>query len=368
MYQSERTPPTCSPAPVSGGPPVCRPDPYSGQRWTFGFPGGLVAEVHTRGARLHSLWAPDRHGAPADVVLSPADLAETATTARYFGATIGRYANRIAHGRFTLDGTSHRLTTQDNGHCLHGGTDGFDNRLWEAESVHTPERTGVLLHLRSPDGDQGFPGNLDVTVGMLIGRDGDLTFSYAAVTDAATPVSLTNHAYFNLEGEGAGDILGHELSVEATHFTPVGQDLIPRGGHLPVSGTPFDLRRPRGIGEALAYPSPELGSTDGGFDHNFVLKARRDEAPRTAAVLHAPATGRFLEVLTTEPGLQVYTGGQLDGAVVGKSGTRYRAGAGIALETQHFPDSPNRRGDPSTVLRPGEEYRSRTVLRFGTRD
>ncbi|WP_256332886.1 aldose epimerase family protein [Streptomyces sp. 2131.1] len=368
MYQSERTPPTSSTALFAGGPPVCRPDAYSGQRWTFGFPGGLVAEVHTRGARLHGLWVPDRNGDMADVVLAPADPAQTATAARYFGATVGRYANRIARGRFTLDGTPHRLTTQENGHCLHGGTDGFDNRVWEAESVHTPDRTGVLLHLRSPDGDQGFPGNLDVTVGMLIGRGGDLTFSYAAFTDAATPVSLTNHAYFNLDGEGVGDILGHELAVEATHFTPVGPDLIPRGDHLPVTGTPFDLRRPRVIGEALTRPAEQLDVTGNGFDHNFVLKARRDDEPRTAAVLYAPATGRSLEVLTTEPGLQVYTGGQLDGAVVGKGGTRYRAGAGIALETQHFPDSPNRPGDPSTVLRPGDEYRSRTVLRFGTRD
>ncbi|NEC67111.1 aldose epimerase family protein [Streptomyces sp. SID9727] len=367
MYQSERTPPTSSAALFAGGPPVCRPDAYSGQRWTFGFPGRLVAEVHTRGARLHGLWVPDRNGDMADVVLAPADPALTATAARYFGATVGRYANRIAHGRFTLDGTPHRLTTQENGHCLHGGTDGFDHRVWEAESVHTPERTGVLLRLRSPDGDQGFPGNLDVTVSMLIDRDGDLTFSYAAATDAATPVNLTNHAYFNLGGEGAGDILGHELTVEAAHFTPVGPDLIPRGDHLPVTGTPFDLRRPRVIGEALASPAGQLAETGGGFDHNFVLEALRDDAPRTAAVLYAPATGRSLEVLTTEPGLQVYTGGQLDGSVVGKGGARYRAGAGIALETQHFPDSPNRPGDPSTVLRPGDAYRSRTVLRFGTR-
>ncbi|MFF2567095.1 aldose epimerase family protein [Streptomyces sp. NPDC058084] len=350
-----------SPSPFAGVPPVCHLDPYAGQRWTFGFPGGLTAEVHTRGARLHGLWAPDRSGTLADIVLAPRDPARTATTARYFGATVGRYANRIAHGRFFLDAKPYQLTTQEDGHCLHGGTDGFDTRLWEAESVHTPECTGVLLRLRSPDGDQGFPGNLDVTVSCLIGRDGELTFTYRAVTDAATLVNLTNHAYFNLEGESSGDILGHELAVHASHYTPVDDDLIPQGDHHPVSGTAFDLRRPLRISDALARPGAASG-----YDHNFVLGPPDDEALRPAAVLYAPATGRRMEVLTTEPGLQVYTAGQFDGTVLGKSGTAYGAGAGIALETQHFPDSPNRPGDPSPVLRPGEEYRSRTVLRFGT--
>ncbi|WP_318211700.1 MULTISPECIES: aldose epimerase family protein [unclassified Streptomyces] len=347
--------------PFSGGPPVCVPGADSGQRWIFGFPGGLTAEVHTRGARLHGLWVPDRHGTPADVVLAPRDPARTADTARYFGSTVGRYANRIAHGRFSLEGAPYQLTTQENGHCLHGGADGFDTRLWEAERVHTPERTGVLLHLHSPDGDQGFPGNLDVTVSFLIGRDGELSFSYAAVTDAATPVNLTNHAYFNLEGEGAGDILDHELTVDADHYTPVDEELIPSGDHRPVHGTAFDLRRPLRLAEAQA----RLGA-GGGYDHNFVLSPHDGGTLRRAAVLHAPATGRRMEVLTTEPGLQVYTAGQFDGSVLGKSGTPYRSGAGVALETQHFPDSPNRPGDPSTVLRPGGEYRSRTVLRFGT--
>ncbi|MFC9388917.1 aldose epimerase family protein [Streptomyces venezuelae] len=350
-----------APSTFTGVPPVCRPDPHAGQRWTFGFPGGLTAEVHTRGARLHGLWVPDRNGTPADVVLAPHDPARAADTARYFGSTVGRYANRIARGRFSLDGKPYQLTTQENGHCLHGGTDGFDTRLWGAESVHTPEWTGVLLRLRSPDGDQGFPGNLDVTVSVLIGRDDELAFTYRAVTDAATPVNLTNHAYFNLDGEGAGDILGHELAVHASHYTPVDDDLLPHGDHRPVAGTAFDLRRPLRIADALARPG-----ADGGYDHNFVLSPQGDDTLRRAAVLHSPSTGRRMEVLTTEPGLQVYTAGQFDGTVLGKSGTPYGAGAGIALETQHFPDSPNRPGDPSTVLRPGEEYRSRTVLRFGT--
>ncbi|GGW07377.1 aldose 1-epimerase [Streptomyces narbonensis] len=351
------------PSPFAGVPPVCRPDPYAGQRWTFGFPGGLTAEVHTRGARLHGLWTPDRGGTSADIVLAPRDPARTATTARYFGATVGRYANRIARGRFSLDGKPYQLTTQEeDGHSLHGGTDGFDTRLWEAESVHTPDWTGVLLRLRSPDGDQGFPGNLDVTVTMLIGRDDELAFSYTAVTDEVTLVNLTNHAYFNLDGEGAGDILDHELTVDASHYTPVGADLIPSGAHRPVPGTAFDLRRPLRIAGALARPG-----ADGGYDHNFVLSPHDNETLRRAAVLYAPATGRRMEVLTTEPGLQVYTAGQFDGTVLGKSGTHYGAGAGIALETQHFPDSPNRPGDPSAVLRPGDEYRSRTVLRFSTR-
>ncbi|MBT2376914.1 galactose mutarotase [Streptomyces sp. ISL-111] len=353
--------------PFAGGPPVCRPDPAAGQRWTFGFAGGLTAEVHTHGARIHGLWVPDRHGRPADVVLAPREPGESTAAARYFGATVGRYANRIAHGRFTLDGTPYQLTTQENGHSLHGGTDGFDTRIWEAESVHTPERTGVILHLRSPDGDQGFPGNLDVTVSYLIGRNDELTLTYAAVTDAATPVNLTNHAYFNLEGEGAGDILDHELAVDASHYTPVDGDLLPHGEHLPVSGTAFDLRSPLKLSEALAGSEHRPTPAGGGYDHNFVLTPDGDGTLRRAAVLRAPATGRCMEVFTTEPGLQVYTAGQFDGTVVGKSGTPYRAGAGIALETQHFPDSPNRPGDPSTVLRTGDEYRSTTVLRFGVR-
>ncbi|MEU2508476.1 aldose epimerase family protein [Streptomyces sp. NPDC007863] len=352
-----------APSALTGVPPVRHDDPHAGERWTFGFPGGLTAEVHTLGARLHGLWAPDRNGTPGDVVLAPRDPRHTATTARYFGATVGRYANRVAHGRFSLDGTPYRLTTQENGHCLYGGTDGFDTRLWEAESVHTPEWTGVLLRLRSPDGDQGFPGNLDVTVACLVGRDDELAFSYTAVTDAPTLVNLTNHAYFNLDGEGAGDVLGHELAVHASHYTPVDGDLIPRGDHLPVSGTPFDLRRPLRLADALARPG-----APGGYDHNFVLDPYGAGTLRRAAVLYAPATGRRMEVLTTEPGIQVYTAGQFDGTVLGKGGTPYRAGAGIALETQHFPDAPNRPGDPSPVLRPGEEYTSRTVLRFGTRD
>ncbi|MCY0925330.1 galactose mutarotase [Streptomyces sp. H27-H1] len=353
-----------SPPHFTGGPPVCRPATDSGRRWTFGFPGGLLAEVHTRGARLHELWAPDRYGNMADVVLAPRDPVQSMTAARYFGATVGRYANRIANGRFTLDGKLHQLTTQDGGHCLHGGAEGFDTRIWEAESVHTPERTGVLLHLRSLDGDQGFPGNLDVTVSYLIDRNNELSISYAAVTDAATVVNLTNHAYFNLEGEGAGDIFDHELAVDAAHYTPVGEDLIPIGNPRPVSGTAFDLRRPLRIAEAVARPDGRPTQALGGYDHNFVLSPHGNDVLRRAAVLHAPASGRRMEVLTTEPGLQVYTAGHFDGTVVGKGGAPYRAGAGLALETQHFPNSPNRPGDPSPVLRPDDEYRSRTVLRF----
>lgn len=223
------------------------------------------------------------------------------------------------------------------------------------------------LHLRSPDGDQGCAGNLDVTVSCLLGRNNELTLSYAAVTDAATPVNLTNHAYFNLEGESAGDTFGHELAVDASHYTPVDGDLLPDGEHLPVSGTAFDLRRPLRLSEALARAERRPMAAGGGYDHNFVLTPDGDGTLRRAAVLHAPATGRCMEVFTTEPGLQVYTAGQFDAAVVGKSGAPYRAGAGIALETQHFPDSPNRPDDPSTVLHAGAEYRSMPVLRFGVR-
>ncbi|MCB5168538.1 galactose mutarotase [Streptomyces bambusae] len=338
----------------------------TGERWRFGFPGRARAEVHTHGARLRSLVLPDRWGYNADVVLAPRDAGACEGSARYFGATAGRYANRIAGGRLVLDGVTHRLATQENGHTLHGGPDGFDQRVWRCEPFHSAHRTGVRLYLHSPDGDQGFPGALDVHVTYTLDREDNLTLSYHAAADAPTVVNLTNHAYWNLEGEGRGNVLGHHLQVEAPFYTPVDAELIPDGPHRSVSGTPFDLRRPRRLSDVLTRPDAQLALAGGGFDHNWVLGGARQDRPLKAAVLYAPASGRRMDVLTTEPGIQVYTAQGLTGDITGKGGRPYQAYAGVALETQHFPDSPNRSDHPTVVLRPGEVYRSTTIHRFTT--
>ncbi|MGW7434640.1 aldose epimerase family protein [Streptomyces sp. NPDC054849] len=348
------------------GRPLRLADEGTGERWRFGFRGRACAEVHTRGARLHSLTLPDRWGHTADVVLAGRDPAAFEGSARYFGATVGRYANRISRGRLVVDGVTHRLATQENGHTLHGGPDGFDQRVWRCEPFHTAHRTGVRLFLHSPHGDQGFPGALHVRVTYTLDRDDNLTLSYQAVTDAPTIVNLTNHTYWNLEGEGRGDVLAHHLQVEAPSYTPVDAALIPDGPHRPVSGTPFDLRRPRRLSDVLTRPDAQLGLAGGGFDHNWVLDGARRASPRKAAVLYAPASGRRMEVSTTEPGIQVYTAQGLTGDIAGKGGRPYHAYAGVALETQHFPDSPNRPDYPPVVLRPGELYRSTTIHSFTT--
>ncbi|MFF1875362.1 aldose epimerase family protein [Kitasatospora herbaricolor] len=347
------------------------PDGRTVERWTLGAGGAVTAEVLTLGARLQALHAPDRHGRRADVVLAGASTADLLGGAAYFGATVGRYANRIAHGRLPLDGVLHRLPDRSGGHgghTLHGGPDGFATRLWEAAEVHGPAGSGVRLTLRSPAGDQGFPGALTARVSYLLDAHGALTVEYTAVTDAPTVVNLTNHAYFNLAGEGEGTVLDHVLQVEADHYLPVDAGLIPLGPPASVEGTPFDLTGPRTLGRVLAGPDRQLALAGGGFDHNWVLRAPAGDALRRVATLWHPASGRRLQCLTTEPGLQVYTGNLFDGSLSGPSGRRYPAFAGVALETQHFPDSPNRPEYPGTVLRPGQEYRSSTVYRLAVGD
>ncbi|MFZ3468705.1 aldose epimerase family protein [Streptomyces sp. 4.24] len=358
------------PGPTAACPRTARPlrldDGGAGERWRFGFPGRARAEVHTRGARLRSLILPDRWGHTTDVVLAPRDPADCEGSARYFGATVGRYANRIARGGIVVDGVAHQLATQETGHTLHGGPDGFDQRLWRCEPFHSAHRTGVRLFLHSPDGDQGFPGALNVRLTYTLDRDDNLTMSYQAVADAPTIVNLTNHAYWNLEGEGRGNVLAHHLQVAAPLYTPVDAELIPDGPHRPVSDTPFDLRRHRRLSDVLTHTEAQLALAGGGFDHNWVLDGARRASPRQAAVLYAPASGRRMEVRTTEPGIQVYTAQGLTGDITGKAGKPYHAYAGVALETQHFPDSPNRADYPTVVLGPGELYRSTTIHSFTT--
>lgn len=339
--------------------------PVSG--WRFGHPGRIEVEVLDLGARVLRILVPDRTGTTANVALAPAFPADLLGPARYFGATAGRYANRIAGGELPLDGTVHRLKSGEQPHTLHGGPDGFDQRLWQAAVLRRSDSTGIAFTLHSPHGDQGFPGSLTARVTYAVRDDGSLTIDYDATTDAPTVVNLTNHTYFNLGGDTGGTVLDHELGVAAAGFTPVDADLIPLGGPpAPVDGTPFDLRRPYRIGDRLGDTHPQLALAHGGYDHNWVLGDAPASRLRPAATLRHPATGRTLECLTTEPGLQIHTGSLFDHSVMGTGGRTYPPFAGVALETQHFPDSPHRPDYPTTVLRPGERFRSTTVYRFGT--
>jgi aldose 1-epimerase len=337
------------------------------RRFTLENAAGLRAELTDYGAALVSLRSPDRHGRPGDVVLGFDSAAEYAGHPFFLGATVGRFANRIAGGRFCLDGTTHQLGLNDGppaarGH-LHGGAQGFHTRLWEAEAVEVVAGTACRFRRRSPDGEEGYPGNLEVAVTYALAADtNDLRLDYEATTDRATPINLTHHSYFNLRG--SGDVLGHRLRIQADRITPVGPALLPLGGFAAVAGTPFDFTAPRAIGERLHADDRQL-RVAGGYDHNFVLTGRC-AAPTAAAWLHDPASGRTLEVLTTEPGLQFYSGNFLDGSWPGKGGRPHGKHAGLCLEPQHFPDSPNRPDFPVTILRPGQIFRSTTIYRLRT--
>nr|WP_221375130.1 aldose epimerase family protein [Actinoplanes polyasparticus] len=321
---------------------------------------GMRVGILTYGGIVQSVEVPDRAGATANVVLGFDRLQRYVDNpGPYFGALVGRYGNRIARGRFTLDGTTYELPINNGPNSLHGGATGFDKRIWSA----TRTEDAVELRLISPDGDQGYPGALTVTVRYTLTAGNALRIDYEATTDAPTVVNLTNHSYFNLGGEGSGDIYGHRVRLHAGHFTPVDADLIPTGELRPVAGTPMDFREPVAVGERIRTGDEQL-SHAGGYDHNWVLD-RSDSALTAAAEVSDPVSGRTLTVSTTEPGLQFYSGNFLDGTMIGTSGRLYRQGDGLALETQHFPDSPNQPAFPSTVLRPGGTYRSTTVWQFG---
>jgi aldose 1-epimerase len=326
---------------------------------------GLEVRAITYGGIVLSMRVPDRAGRFDDIVLGHDDLSGYLGSSAYFGAIVGRYANRIARGRFTLDGAVHRLTVNDGPHHLHGGVRGFDKVVWQASESREGTATVTFRHA-SPRGDQGYPGALSAQVSYtLTGRD-ELVFDYAASADAATPVNLSHHCYFNLAGAAgvaSADVLDHELTLFADAFTPVDETLIPLAAAAPVDGTPFDFRRRSAIGARIDADDVQLAHGLG-YDHNFVLR-RPGPGLVHAARLFEPTSGRQLDVHTTEPGLQLYTGNRLDGTVRGKGGRTYGRHAGLCLETQHFPDSPNHPDFPSTILRPGEEYRSRTILTFG---
>ena len=316
---------------------------------------GMVVKITDFGAIITELHAPDRAGVLADVVLGFDTLAPYVAPNPYFGATIGRYGNRIADGRFELDGEIFQLDVNDGANHLHGGSRGFHTVLWQA----APDQEGLTLTYRSADGEQGYPGNLDVTLRYELTDDNALLMRCSAVTDRATPVNLTQHSYFNLAG--GGDILAHELTIHADAFTPIDAALIPTGALAPVAGTPFDFRSPRPIGERIAQPDKQL-RRGAGYDHNFVLD-KLGGRMTLAARVREPVTGRILELYTEEPGLQFYSGNFLDGSLSGKGRSiDYRSG--FCLEPQHFPDSPNQPAFPSTILRPGERYATESRFKF----
>ncbi len=330
---------------------------------------GFTAEITDLGGIIVSIRAPDRSGQTAGVILGVSSSGEFEAKAAGFNAITGRYANRIAAGRFTLDGKEYTLATNSSSGGvpvhLHGGKRGFNRALWRAETTTRDGLPALRLRHRSPAGDEGYPGNLDVEVTYSVTADNALRIDYAATTDAPTHVNLTNHAYFNLKGEGDGDILDHVLTVRAARYTPVLPSLIPTGELVPVAGTPFDFTRPRRIGEHINADHPQI-ALGRGYDHNFVLDSQNGSLALAATVLE-PASGRVLEVLTTEPGVQLFTSNHFAGKLTGKSGRAYPRFGGFCLETQHYPDSPNQPSFPSTVVRPGKPYASTTVFRFSTR-
>jgi len=327
---------------------------------------GVSARIMTLGATLQALNAPDRAGHIADVTLGYDDAASYIAHPNYWGQTIGRYANRIAGGQFTLDGKTYQLTQNDKTNSLHGGTVGFDKHVWQIVDVSDAGGIAkVALRLVSPAGDQGYPGTLTVTTTYSLDDHGSLTIDFAATTDAPTIVNLTNHALFNMAGEGSpGGALTNRLMVPAKRYTPVTEALIPTGELKAVAGTPFDLTQGRILDEVVRDGRDPQIVIGHGIDHNFVLDGGKTAEPKLAARLEDPASGRLLEVLTDQPGIQVYTGNFLDGTLYGTSNRQYRQGDGLALETQHFPDSPNHANFPSTVLRPGQTYDTTTAYQF----
>lgn len=325
--------------------------------------GGTRLKVLSYGGIVKSLEIPDRHGRYANVSLGFSTLEEYVSHSPYFGALIGRYGNRIDAGRFTLDGERHQTDVNDGGNSLHGGAQGFDRQVWDIEPFTRDSDIGLHLYYTSVDGEMGHPGTLKVKVTYTLTEHGDWRIDYEATTDKATVVNLTSHVYWNLAGEGSGTIENHELSIGASRYTPTGPGLIPTGEQAEVAGTPFDFREAKPVGRDLRVADQQVLYAKG-FDHNWVLDTGVTAEPEHAAALHDPRSGRTLKIATDQPGLQFYSGNFLDGTLVGTSGRTYRQGDGLCLETQHFPDSPNEPSWPSTVLRPGQTYRTTTIHSF----
>ncbi|MBD2724646.1 aldose epimerase family protein [Hymenobacter armeniacus] len=333
------------------------------QLFTLANASGVKATITNYGGILTSLLVPDKDGKLGDVILGFDNVSgyqspEYQKAGPYFGALIGRYGNRIKGGKFTLDGKEYTLAKNNGPNSLHGGLKGFDKVIWQAEPASSADGQSLKLSYVSKDGEEGYPGNLNVTVVYTLTNDNALRIDYTATTDKATPINLTNHAYFNLNHGAGKDILGHEVTLPADRYTVVDATLIPTGELRPVKGTPFDFTTPHAIGERIAQ-------VPGGYDHNWVLNTATGS--HAAATVYEPTTGRTLEVTTDEPGIQFYTGNFLDGTLKGKGGTVYGKHAGFCLETQHFPDSPNQPKFPNTILKPGETYHTVSTYKFGVR-
>ena len=326
---------------------------------------GMEVTITNFGGIIVALKVPDRSGNIDDVVLGYDSLDGYLTNKAFFGAIIGRYTNRIGHGRFSLDRGTYILPKNDGDNTIHGGPNGFNKRLWTAKDVSSSKGPALELTYLSADGEEGFPGNLSVKVVYTLTDQNELTIAYSATTDKDTVVNLTNHSYFNLAGQGNGDILPHQLMIRADRITAVDAALIPTGELRPVKGTPFDFTKATPIGARIDQDDPQL-KLGKGYDHNWVLSAQGEADPALVAEAYEPKSGRVLQVLTTEPGLQFYTGNFLDGTIRGK-GKVYNYRYGFCLETQHFPDSPNHPTFPSTVLKPGQKYATTTTFRFSTR-
>ncbi|HEY4734977.1 MAG TPA: aldose epimerase family protein [Gemmatimonadaceae bacterium] len=367
----------CTVASQSGTPsmkPAAEPAPFgtlaSGQAvqlFTLRNAHGIEVQFTNYGGIITSLKTPDRAGHLSDIVLGYDNLAAYVANSPYFGAIVGRYANRIARGHFTLDGATYTLAVNNGPNSLHGGLRGFDKVVWNARPFQNQEGQGVALDYTSPSGEEGYPGTVHATVTYTLTPDDRLIVDYLATTDKATPINLSQHSYWNLAGNASRDILGHVLTINADAITPVDSTLIPTGEIEPVQGTPFDFRTPTAIGARVDQRANTQIRYGNGYDHNWVLNrgGAASDALVFAARVVEPASGRTMDISTTEPGLQFYSGNFLDGTITGKGGAVYRFRYGLALETQHYPDSPNHSNFPSTILRPGEQYRSRTVFKFG---
>jgi aldose 1-epimerase len=349
---------------VSRAPFGTAPDGTPVEVFTLTNRNGVETRILSYGGIIQSLRTPDRTGKTDDVVLGFDDLAGYVKSSPYFGAIVGRYGNRIARGHFTLDGRTYTLAINNPPNSLHGGVKGFDKVVWHAEPFKSDSGVGVVLTHTSPDGDEGFPGTLNAKVTYTLNDSNEIVIHYEATTDKATPVNLTNHTYWNLAGDGKRDILGHVLAIPASAIIPVDSTLIPTGEMMKVAGTPFDFREPTPIGARIDSNHIQL-KYGRGYDHTWVIDRADQTGLVRAAHLQEPTTGRTLDIYTTEPGVQFYTGNFLDGSVVGKGGHVYKYRYGLALETHHFPDSPNQPKFPSVILRPGQVYKTTTVFKLG---
>lgn len=341
------------------------PDGQAVEAFTFANANGMKVKAITYGGIITSLEVPDKGGQLGDVVLGYDALQGYVDKSPFFGTIVGRYGNRIAKGRFTIDGTAYSLPINNGPNHLHGGPQGFDKKVWKAEPFERADAVGVVFTHTSPDGDMGYPGTLQAKVTYTLTHDNTLRFDYEATTDKPTHVNLTQHTYFNLAGAGTGDILGHEIEIKADRYTPVDAGLIPTGELASVEGTPFDFRKATTIGARVDADHPQI-KAGGGYDHNMVFTRAGGDMEQVVSV-HEPTTGRTMTVATTQPGVQFYTGNFLDGTITGKGGKVYPKRAGFCLETQHFPDTPNKPEFPTTLLKPGETYKQSTAYTFGVR-